>query len=565
MSMSKSSYTQYNRKNWEDADFPILCQTCLGSNPYLRMMKDKFGKECKICERPFTNFRWQPGKGARYKSTELCQTCAKVKNVCQTCMFDLEYGLPVQVRDAALQIADNIPRLAFKISTSQVPVQLHTTREMRLIFVRSMSKVNVKEERSARIATKSHQILMIRYLRKNIRDRYYGSNDPVAEKILNRAKAMPALEPPADTTITTLYVGNLGPAGQITQKDLNDYFYQFGDIRSLRLLEAKSCAFIQFTTRESCEMAAERSFNKLILKGRRIVIRWGQPQSQKADEQRTINPVPSLPNPCPVPEDLAPSSSKRQRLDPLNIPLPPLPPTICSSYKACCSTITASDRYVYIYKQDPVQKALAVLLVQAAYTIRVKIRNVWMVYPASVFITGANRGIGLGLVREFLKVPAVKHVIAGARNPDNAEELNAITDKRLSIVKIDIDCDQSIKDAYKQVEAVVGESGLNVLLNNAAILPPYFTNGAICRDTLMKCVNTNVLGTAIVSQTFLPLLRKASSHGEGDHWGIDRAAIVNISSFWASIKGNEDGSGELGSLRIQDQQGELFSIKGVIV
>ncbi|KAK6049263.1 oxidoreductase, short chain dehydrogenase/reductase family protein [Cooperia oncophora] len=143
-----------------------------------------------------------------------------------------------------------------------------------------------------------------------------------------------------------------------------------------------------------------------------------------------------------------------------------------------------------------------------------------MVYPASVFITGANRGIGLGLVREFLKVPAVKHVIAGARNPDNAEELNAITDKRLSIVKIDIDCDQSIKDAYKQVEAVVGESGLNVLLNNAAILPPYFTNGAICRDTLMKCVNTNVLGTAIVSQTFLPLLRKASSHGEGDHWGL---------------------------------------------
>lgn len=73
-------------------------------------MKDKYGRECKICERPFTTFRWQPGKGARYKNTELCQTCAKVKNVCQTCMFDLEYGLPVQVRDHELQIADNIPK-----------------------------------------------------------------------------------------------------------------------------------------------------------------------------------------------------------------------------------------------------------------------------------------------------------------------------------------------------------------------------------------------------------------------------------------------------------------------
>ena len=46
----------------------------------------------------------------RFKKTEICQTCSKVKNVCQTCLLDLEFGLPVQVRDTALGLEDNAPR-----------------------------------------------------------------------------------------------------------------------------------------------------------------------------------------------------------------------------------------------------------------------------------------------------------------------------------------------------------------------------------------------------------------------------------------------------------------------
>ena len=94
----------------EDSDFPILCSTCLGDNPYVRMMKEKYGSECKVCQRPFTTFRWCPGHKMRYKKTEVCQTCSRAKNVCQTCLLDLVYGLPVQVRDSVLAIEQNIPK-----------------------------------------------------------------------------------------------------------------------------------------------------------------------------------------------------------------------------------------------------------------------------------------------------------------------------------------------------------------------------------------------------------------------------------------------------------------------
>jgi pre-mRNA-splicing factor RBM22/SLT11 len=109
MAMSKGT-SHYNRQVWEDSQFPILCQTCLGENPYMRMMIDRFGNECKVCQRPFTTFRWCPGPKMRYKKTEICQTCSRAKNICQTCLLDLEYGLPVQVRDQVLETKTDVPK-----------------------------------------------------------------------------------------------------------------------------------------------------------------------------------------------------------------------------------------------------------------------------------------------------------------------------------------------------------------------------------------------------------------------------------------------------------------------
>ena len=105
---------------------------------------------------------------------------------------------------------------------------------------------------------------------QNIRDRYYGHNDPVAEKLMKRAHDMPTLEPPEDPLITTIYIAGLCDdqskfgADPVTETDLRNFFYQFGEIRSITMASKGSCALVQFAKRSSAEVAAEKTFNKLV-------------------------------------------------------------------------------------------------------------------------------------------------------------------------------------------------------------------------------------------------------------------------------------------------------------
>ena len=68
------------------------------------------------------------------------------------------------------------------------------------------------------------------------------------------------------------------------------------------MVSKQQCAFVQFTTRSAAEQAAEKSFNKLIIGGRRLNIKWGRSQGQIAvvkrdgeDEEAKLEPVPGLP------------------------------------------------------------------------------------------------------------------------------------------------------------------------------------------------------------------------------------------------------------------------------
>lgn len=53
---------------------------------------------------------------------------------------------------------------------------------------------------------------------------------------------------------------------ELNQDDLQEYFYQFGEIATINIVEKNSCAFVQYTKRESAETAASKCFGRLDLK-----------------------------------------------------------------------------------------------------------------------------------------------------------------------------------------------------------------------------------------------------------------------------------------------------------
>ena len=76
-----------------------------------------------------------------------------------------------------------------------------------------------------------------------IRNRYHGTEgDKLAEKYLERASKIAELTPPDDEGICSLWVGGITP--HITQQDLHDAFYPYGEVAEIKLLPERRCAFV---------------------------------------------------------------------------------------------------------------------------------------------------------------------------------------------------------------------------------------------------------------------------------------------------------------------------------
>src|ERR671939_476781 len=139
-------------------------------------------------------------------------------------------------------------------------------------------------------------------------------------------------------------------------------------------------------------------------------------------------------------------------------------------------------------------------------------------------VTGANRGIGLEVVRQLAARGFT--TILGARDARKGEAAaGSLKAGGLGVIPfpLDVTDGQSVEAARLFVDERLGR--LDVLVNNAAILYDTWQRAENANlETVREAFETNTLGAWRVAQAFVPLLRK-SRH----------ARIVNVSSESGSL------------------------------
>jgi NAD(P)-dependent dehydrogenase (short-subunit alcohol dehydrogenase family) len=144
-------------------------------------------------------------------------------------------------------------------------------------------------------------------------------------------------------------------------------------------------------------------------------------------------------------------------------------------------------------------------------------------------VTGANKGIGLEIVRQLAQSGA--QVIMGTRDLQRGQEAAsslAGTGLSVQVLQIDLNDEASIAAAAAHVEARHGR--LDILVNNAGIVdaadgPPSTASLGAAR----RLMETNFIGTLAVTQAMLPLLRRSTA-----------GRIVNLATTLGSLGINGD-------------------------
>jgi NAD(P)-dependent dehydrogenase (short-subunit alcohol dehydrogenase family) len=144
--------------------------------------------------------------------------------------------------------------------------------------------------------------------------------------------------------------------------------------------------------------------------------------------------------------------------------------------------------------------------------------------PGVALVTGANRGIGLEVVRQLAREGFT--AILGSRDMDKGQAAAAgLRAEGLDVEVRALDVGDAASVGALGEELARDFGGLDVLVNNAAIHYDTWQRGVDADlDVVREALETNLIGAWRTAQACLPLLRRSS-----------RGRLVNVSSGAGSL------------------------------
>jgi NAD(P)-dependent dehydrogenase (short-subunit alcohol dehydrogenase family) len=153
----------------------------------------------------------------------------------------------------------------------------------------------------------------------------------------------------------------------------------------------------------------------------------------------------------------------------------------------------------------------------------------------TVFITGANRGLGLEFVKQYVAQGEMVH--ACCRRPGGAAELKALEKAHRSKLHVHA-LDVTRTEAVQRLAGALAETPIDILINNAGVFGPKAeaekdlrqSVGHIDEEIIAKIMRVNAIAPLVVAQAFTEHVAKSSAK-----------RIVAISSSLGSVAETSGG------------------------
>jgi len=149
----------------------------------------------------------------------------------------------------------------------------------------------------------------------------------------------------------------------------------------------------------------------------------------------------------------------------------------------------------------------------------------------TVFITGANRGLGLEFARQYLDDGW--DVIATCRNTGEATALKALAGRSagtLAVHGMAVDDDGAITALATDLSGDLSGQAIDVLINNAGVMGPRQSFGELDSVAWAEVLRTNVIAPLKVAEAFVGHVARS-----------DQKKIVTVSSKMGSMADNTSG------------------------